>query len=169
MKKIAFILILTLLLSPASASALSCAEWPTIETAYERYDAVIIGKVESVKKGMKDNRIKISVSRSFKGVEERHITASEDMTWGTSKAGEEYLLFLNKDKGKWVNPLCAPMANVSEAQEQLTFLEGKEIALSDDYDFSPGFAGSIAVGSIAVLFVIVVVLTLLYFWKVLRR
>ncbi|MCL6460209.1 MAG: hypothetical protein K6T85_19640 [Gorillibacterium sp.] len=122
---------------PKGALALSCAELPTVELAYDKYDAVIIGQVEDVVRNKISNEIKINVLNSFKGIEERKIALAEDITWGAldgpSIKGRTYLFFLRKQNNEWENPLCSPTKLSFDAtDEELSFLQNKEIPLKTE-------------------------------------
>lgn len=139
MKKIILLAFALLLLSPMNAAttyALSCVELPSIDKAYERYDGIIVGKVDEVIRHDDRHEAKLTVNKSYKGVDTQNISIDEDMTWGAlngpSEVGQQYLFFLNKKDGGWENPLCAPTVNVADASEQLAFLKDKEIPLNDE-------------------------------------
>ncbi|WP_236343405.1 hypothetical protein [Paenibacillus plantiphilus] len=142
MKKIIGLAFALLLLSPMHAAttyALSCVELPSVDKAYERYDGIIVGKVDEVSRHDDRHEAKLTVSKSYKGVDKQNISIDEDMTWGAlngpSEVGQQYLFFLNKKDGGWENPLCAPTVKIADASEQLAFLKDKEIAL--DYETAP--------------------------------
>jgi hypothetical protein len=122
MKKIYLIILFVLLmvfLPFQKAYALSCVEPPPPEIAIHEYDVVVIATVTEVKDTTSrffGNRydlgsgalVKANVSLSFKGYDNNTITFNEDLQWGESKVGREYLLFLNKKGDGYVSPLCSP-------------------------------------------------------------
>lgn len=118
---------------PQNVAALSCAELPFIEDAYEKYDGVIIGKVKEVVRRNDSNQVKLSVLKSYKAISQTSLTVKEDPTWGAvwgpSEVGQEYLFFLRQNAGGWENPLCAPTKKIEDAAEELKFLQDKEISL----------------------------------------
>ena len=156
---IAFIITL-LLLAPTSANALSCAIIPSIEEAYNRYDAVIVGHVESRRDS---GQLKVKVLESFKGVESSRIKVVEDRTWGNlngpTEENEDHLFFLMMRDGVWENPLCAPSKKVSEAAEELRYLQPFTIELTEKDDRSPSPIVLLAIG--VPLFAAVVILLFL--------
>ncbi|MFX3633408.1 MAG: hypothetical protein ACE3L7_31115 [Candidatus Pristimantibacillus sp.] len=123
-------------LYPKASFALSCAELPAVEDAYERYDGVIIGQVEEVKRNDNSNVVKLNVLQSFKGIEDDHLSVEENITWGSlwgpSIKEEKYLFFLKKNDTEWENPLCSPTKLLSDASEELDFLQDKEIQLKSE-------------------------------------
>ncbi len=128
--------LLLILLAPANkSSALSCAEIPSVEEAYEKYDGVLIGYVDDVVRTDQNNKIHILVKRSFKGIKENKLIVGEDITWGAfwgpSEKGEEYLFFLRQSNNEWENPLCAPTMKVADASKELEFLKDKEITIQN--------------------------------------
>ncbi len=134
MKKWLLTSLLLMFLLPAHTSfALSCAQMPSTETAYEKYDGIIIGHVEGVTRTKDHNEIDITVVRSFKEIEVNKLTLEENITWGSlngpSKIGEEYLFFLKKKGAGWENPLCSPTKTASTASKELAFLQSTEIPL----------------------------------------
>lgn len=141
MKKIIPIAMLFLFLNQfylADTYALSCVEMPPIEKAYEKYDAIIVGHVDKVIRHKDRNEVKITISRSFKGIKQDNIAVDENITWGAlngpSEVGEDYLFFLKSEEGRWSNPLCAPTMKIAEASEQLEFLQSKEIPMKRNTD-----------------------------------
>jgi hypothetical protein len=131
MKKLIMVSFVLLFFYPKTTFALKCVELPSIESAYEKYDAVIIGYVDGVVRNTQSNQINLRVIKSFKGTEESKIAAEESIAWGTSKTGEEYLYFLIKTDKGWEIPLCSPMMAVADASEELVFLQDKEIPLKN--------------------------------------
>jgi len=125
MKKIIAFVILFAFLCPAHTFALSCAQLPTVESAYDKYDGVILGHVDDIVKKSDQHQLRIKVIKSFKGVDVDQIVAKENMTWGESKKGEQFLYFLTKENSEWESPLCAPLKKAAEASEELKFLEAK--------------------------------------------
>lgn len=139
MKKIAAAVLVLIFLSPFYLNytqALSCAEFPEIEDAYEKYDGVAIGYVDKAVQKRNDHELRVTISKSFKGVKKKYVTITEDMTWGNlngpNEAGETYLFFLMKNGGKWENPLCSPTMKVADAAEQLEYLNDKEIIFESE-------------------------------------
>jgi len=123
------VLIPLFLFQPGKAAALSCAEIPSVEDAYTKYDGIIAATVNSVKGSHEDtNSVLLTVTKSFKGVQTDRLTIEENRTWGAvngpSQAKESYLFFLIQDKG-WQNPLCAPTMKLADATDALAFLEQK--------------------------------------------
>lgn len=126
-----------LFLLPTQVMALSCVERPSIEQAYEQYDAVIVGQVEQVTEGVgENNQLKLKVLQSFKGVETSSLKVEENATWGAiggpSETKEQYLFFLKRTEEGWENPLCSPTMKLSEAADEIVFLKDKEISLQQD-------------------------------------
>ncbi|GEM_PF-3249928 len=141
MKKIVWSALVVLLighLQSAPAMALSCAEFPPIEEAYEQYDGLIVGLVDEVSgKNDEYNEVKVTVQRSFKGVEADQVTMLENPTWGNlngpSEVGEEYLFFLRlTDSDQWENPLCSPSMKVDAAGEELAYVQDKELPITTE-------------------------------------
>jgi hypothetical protein len=66
-------MVLLVFLFPANTYALSCAQMPSMEQAYEQYDGVIIGLVEGVVRKKESNQIQLTVVKSFKGIQEHII------------------------------------------------------------------------------------------------
>ncbi|SDC91930.1 hypothetical protein SAMN02799630_01721 [Paenibacillus sp. UNCCL117] len=129
-----FLLLIAALLIPASKSwALSCAQLPSVAAAYESYDGVILAHVENVALKKDSNQVRLTVNKSFKGVDSATLIVGEDITWGSlwgpSEPGEDYVFFLRQKDGQWENPLCAPTKKASEASEELEFLKDKELPL----------------------------------------
>lgn len=116
-------------LVPAHASALSCAMPPSIEKSYELYEAVVVANVDDVIRKKNSRELKLTVLTSFKGMEDRNLAVAEDITWGTSERGKQYLFFLKKKEGGWENPLCSPTKLAGNASQELSFLKEKEIPL----------------------------------------
>ena len=121
MKKIyiAIFVLLMSFLSIQKSYALSCIQPPPPEVAIHQYDVVVIATVMQVKdmtsgffgKGYdldSGSLVEANVSLSFKGYNYNIITFTEDLQWGESKVGREYLLFLNKKGDGYVSPLCSP-------------------------------------------------------------
>jgi len=140
MKKMGLILFILLLLNPLytrQASALSCAVMYTIPEAYQKYDGVVIGRVESIRETRKNNKVTLTITRSFKGITQDSLIIVDDKTWGAlSRPGaihEEYLIFLNYKEGLgWENPLCSPMKKVTDLTgDESAFLDGRELELAD--------------------------------------
>ncbi|ANU10745.1 hypothetical protein A1A1_09856 [Planococcus antarcticus DSM 14505] len=122
--------LLSLFYFPKQGFALSCVEPSQTDVSYDKYDAVIIGTVEKIKENGNKRVLVIEVVKSFKGVNETTITAGEDITWGESRLGIEYLYYLNEEGGKWVHPLCSPTTdNIGIADEFLA--DKEEIALQN--------------------------------------
>ncbi|GAA0411254.1 hypothetical protein [Paenibacillus motobuensis] len=148
MKKIGLVLFILMLLNPLytqQTSALSCAELSSVPEAYRRYDGVVIGRVESIRGKREDNQIKLTITRSFKGITEEKLVIFEDKTWGAisgpSVLHEEYLFFLTYKEGKgWQNPLCSPTKKTADITgEESAFLDARELKLVD-----PGGMGAVA-------------------------
>ncbi|MBP1965895.1 hypothetical protein [Paenibacillus aceris] len=116
-------------LVPAHASALSCARPPSIEKSYELYDAVVVANVDDVIRKKNNKELKLTVLSSFKGMVDRNVAVAEDVTWGMSERGKQYLFFLKKKEGGWENPLCSPTKLAGNASQEISFLEEKEIPL----------------------------------------
>ncbi|NWL89227.1 MULTISPECIES: hypothetical protein [unclassified Paenibacillus] len=141
MKRIGLILFILLLLNPLYArqtSALSCAELPSISEAYQRYDGVVTGRVESIRERRENNQIGLTITRSFKGITDQKLVIFEDKTWGAVSGPSilhgEYLFFLSYKEGTgWENPLCSPskMA-VNITSEESAFLDARELKLADE-------------------------------------
>lgn len=135
MKRLVMLLFLVVFLFPANTYALSCAEMPSIEKTYEKYDGVVIGRVEKVVRKKESNQIQLTVVKSFKGTQEHQISADEDITWGAlngpSEVGEQYLFFLRKKGSEWENPLCSPAKKLADASKELEYLKDKEIPLKE--------------------------------------
>lgn len=119
------LLISSLFLIPSQVSALSCAEPLPVEIAFDEYDAVLIGSVETIKTTSSARTLTIQVETSFKGVDENRITVLEDVTWGESREGATYLFFLTREEGKWLHPLCSPTTHNTDLTDE--FLADKEI------------------------------------------
>ncbi|GIQ69476.1 hypothetical protein DUZ99_03590 [Xylanibacillus composti] len=131
------LLLLFTVLNGTPAFALSCVEMPPVEEAYEKYDAVIVGQVDEISRKGEHHEVKVTVQRSFKGVEADQITMIENSTWGNlngpSDAGETYLYFLRiTDDEQWENPLCSPSMKAGEAGNELAYLEDKELPITLD-------------------------------------
>lgn len=135
MKRLVMLMFLVVFLFPVNTFALSCAGMPSIEKAYEEYDGVVIGRVETVIRKKESNQIQFTVIKSFKGTQEHQISADENITWGTlngpSEVGEQYLLFLRKKESEWENPLCSPAKKLADATKELEYLKDKEIPLKE--------------------------------------
>lgn len=135
MKKLIMLIALLVFLFPANTYALSCAQMPSVEQAYEQYDGVIIGLVEGVVRKKESNQIQLTVVKSFKGIEEHTIKVDEDITWGSlngpSEKGVHYLLFLKKKGNEWENPLCSPSKKLADASKELDYLKDKEVPLKE--------------------------------------
>lgn len=136
MKKIGLLLLVILFAYPAPASALSCAEMPTIEQAYQRYDGVVVAEVLEIGRNGDENDVQLQVLQSFKGVEDAALVVRENITWGAlngpSVKGEEYLFFLQRQQNGWEHPLCSPTKKAADAVTELDFLQDKEILLAAD-------------------------------------
>ncbi len=161
MKKIQFttlLLLLLLLLQPSSTLALSCAEIPNIEDGYARYDGVIVGKVDKVTRHGENNKVKVTVSKSYKGIDVNKVMLIENSTWGAtmgpSTVGEEYLFFLRQEKGQWENPLCSPTVKLADASGMIEFLKDKEIPISHVEENSTGWS-TLAVTTVLVVCIFV--------------
>ncbi|NOU84459.1 hypothetical protein GC102_01525 [Paenibacillus sp. LMG 31460] len=145
MNKLIIWIVLLVFLFPTNTYALSCAQMPSMEQAYEQYDGVIIGLVEGVVRKKESNQIQLTVVKSFKGIEERTINVDEDITWGSlngpSEKGVHYLLFLKKKGNEWVNPLCSPSKKLADASKELDYLKDKEIPLKEARATTESFIG----------------------------
>lgn len=131
MKKIMILLILSsLFLIPGRSFALSCAEPPPLDIAYDEYDAVLIGSVARIENTDASKTLTIEVQKSYKGVTEKTVTVFEDLTWGESRENATYLFFLNKEGEKWIHPLCSPTTHKTELADEL-FADKEEITLQD--------------------------------------
>ncbi|MDR6881153.1 hypothetical protein [Bacillus sp. 3255] len=119
-------------LLPDRAFALSCAAPRSIEESYAYYDAVVVANVDEVHERRSGKELKLTVLASFKGLEERNITAMEDLTWGTSRRGTQYLFFLKKKDADWEHPLCSPTKMTADAARELEYLKEREIPIPDD-------------------------------------
>ncbi|QPC47618.1 hypothetical protein [Mangrovibacillus cuniculi] len=107
---------------PKQTQALSCIEPPSANITFKQYDGVIIGEVQEIERKSNVLLLTVEVKKSYKGVEDKVIKLYEDVTWGTSIKGTEYLFYLNKENGKWIHPLCAPTTTKVNNE----FFEGKE-------------------------------------------
>ncbi|UKS25390.1 hypothetical protein LOZ80_27905 [Paenibacillus sp. HWE-109] len=116
-------------LFPTNTYALSCAQPLAVDQAYDRYDAVVVATVDEIIRRKQHNELQLTILNSFKGVEERKLTVAEDLTWGTSQKGEQYLYYLMKKDGSWENPLCSPMQKAVNSYTSLSYLKDKEITL----------------------------------------
>lgn len=129
MKKIILIIFLfslIFIITPSKTNALSCIMPPPIEERFEHIDAIVIAKVEEIKKGSSQtNDIILNISKSYKGINEKTITMKENVDWGVSVVGEEYLLFLQKTEDAWVNSSCYSML-AKHADVELKFLKNKQ-------------------------------------------
>lgn len=124
------LIFLTIILPNGKSEALSCAESPPPEIAFERYDGVIKGTVKAIEEKRKENVLTVHVSKSYKGVAQNIIAVEEDSMWGESRINEDYLFYLMQEDGKWTNPLCSQTTNSPFAANG--FLIGqKEIALEE--------------------------------------
>ncbi|NOU73662.1 hypothetical protein GC098_19930 [Paenibacillus sp. LMG 31458] len=145
MNKLIIWIALLVFLFPVNTYALSCAQMPSMEQAYEQYDGVIIGLVEGVVRKKESNQIQLTVVKSFKGIEEHTINVDEDITWGSlngpSEKGVHYLLFLKKKGNEWVNPLCSPSKKLADASKELDYLKDKEVPLKEAKDTTESFIG----------------------------
>lgn len=132
---IAFVIISISQFHPKEVYALSCVQPPAIEGAYEEYDAVVVGHVDEIIQHEDRNEVRLTLSKSFKGIEMNKIAVNESITWGSlwgpSKVGEEYLFFLRMVDGSWENPLCSPTKRIVGDSAELDSLRGKEIPLRD--------------------------------------
>ncbi|KQX56676.1 hypothetical protein [Paenibacillus sp. Root444D2] len=135
MNKLIIWIVLLVFLFPANTYALSCAQMPSMDQAYDQYDGVIIGHVEGVVRKKESNQIQLTVVKSYKGIEEHTIKVGEDITWGSlngpSEKGVNYLFFLKKKGDEWVNPLCAPSKKLVDASKELDYLKDKEVPLKE--------------------------------------
>lgn len=135
MKKWLILSLLLLWLLPSQVSALSCAQMRTPAEAFDWYDGIVIAKVNERSKTIfaNDNKLVLTVSTSYKGIEARTLSVSEDPTWGAlngpSEEGVEYLFFLKEKDGKWEHPLCAPSMPTPVSKEMAAFLKDKELDL----------------------------------------
>ncbi|SFE20039.1 hypothetical protein SAMN04487969_101606 [Paenibacillus algorifonticola] len=135
MKKWLILSLLLLWLLPSQVSALSCAQMRTPAEAFDWYDGIVIAKVNERYKTIfaNDNKLVLTVSTSYKGIEARTLSVSEDPTWGAlngpSEEGVEYLFFLKEKDGKWEHPLCAPSMTTPVSKEMAAFLKDKELDL----------------------------------------
>ncbi len=126
--------ILFLLIQPAQAQALSCASLPSPKEAYQQYDAVVVGSVTQVESDGRMNRVQVTVTSSYKGVKQKELTVLENATWGAawgpSVVGETYLFYLMNTADGWESPLCGPSRRIADAQDDLAFLQNKELPMS---------------------------------------
>lgn len=133
MKKIILTaLFMSFFIVPNQSLALSCVEPSPPDVAYDEYDAVIIGEVKKIKETLTKKMVTVEVAKSFKGVEVATIKVEEDITWGTSQLGTDYLYFLNRDGDDWVHPLCSPTTDNTALAE--AFLADKEEIDLQDLD-----------------------------------
>lgn len=131
MKKIMImIFLISLFLLPAQSFALSCAELPSPDVAYDRYEAVIIGTVEDIQERSDEKTLIIEVNKSFKGVNKEIIAVEEDLTWGESQLNAEYLFYLNKEGEEWVHPLCSPTTLNTDIADEF-YADKEEIVLEE--------------------------------------
>ena len=162
MKKI-YIAIFVLLMSliPIQKSyALSCIQPPPPEVAIHQYDVVVIATVTKVKETISSlfgsgydlgngTLVEADVSLSFKGYSDNIITFTEDIQWGESKVGTEYLLFLNKKGEGYESPLCSPTIRTPAfdketliktlSAESTTVVEADQLNESNKSEFSWGW------------------------------
>ncbi len=115
--------------APQRVNALDCVAPPPVEESYERYDAIVLGKVESIRSSGSFHIVRIAVLQSFKGVDETRIELRESRDWGESEVDGTYLYFMNSSIGKWETPLCAPTVEAGRAADSLAWLKDKEIPL----------------------------------------
>lgn len=115
---------------PGQTFALSCAEPSPIPVAYDEYDAVLIGSVEEINQQNGVVKLIINVEKSFKGVQDRVITVSEDATWGESQKNAAYLFFLTKENEKWKHPLCSPTIHKTGLADEF-FADKQQLVLHD--------------------------------------
>ena len=179
MKKIYLIILFVLLMvffPFQKAYALSCVEPPPPEIAIHEYDVVVIATVTEVKDTTSrffGNRydlgsgalVKANVSLSFKGYDNNTITFNEDLEWGESKVGTEYLLFLNKKGNGFTSPLCSPTSETAgldmnhiiatlsaESTGVIEFDEADESNESNNSEFSWGLL--LLISTIIILIII---------------
>ncbi|MNC19462.1 hypothetical protein D3C75_673950 [compost metagenome] len=132
------ILVLLAVLYPQHSrhtSALSCEVIYSVEMIYEKYDGVILAKVQKVSREKDDsNQVRVQVLKSYKGVTDASLTLTESSGfgsfWGLSEKGQTYLFYLKKNETGWENPLCSPTLKQGDAVKELAFLEGKELPLN---------------------------------------
>lgn len=136
MLRAALLALLIMLFLPAGSSlALSCAQLPTVEQAYDHYDGIVIGHVDKMSPSDDgtSNELHITVKRSFKTITERSLILKENITWGAlngpSETGKDYLFYLKQTDGQWENPLCSPSAVISSNAAGPEYLQDKEITL----------------------------------------
>lgn len=125
---ISITLFLGLFITPLQTFALSCAEPPPIEKAFDNYEGIVIGTV--VDNDSKRHQIlHVEVDKSLKGINEENIQVIEDSTWGESVVGNTYLFFLDKttQNGNWINPLCSPSTLYTEEVRGLPFFLDKDL------------------------------------------
>jgi hypothetical protein len=129
---------------PRHAAALSCVPPAPVDRTYEKYDGVIIGKVEKIT-GLDEvsNTVKLKVIKSYKAINTDSVTVKENSSWGSfwgpSEAGQEYLFYLKQTESQWENPLCSPTKRLADGAKDLEYLTGKEIPLTKA-DGTAGFS-----------------------------
>lgn len=176
MKKIYLFILFVLLMSFLpfqKAFALNCVQPPPREVAIHEYDVVVIATVtDNTKSTFGLNRtksIKADVSLSFKGYNDNTITFSEDFTWGESKVGSEYLLFLNKKGNALTSPLCSPSSetaglNIDKLIETLS-AESTNVIEFDKTDESTNSSFSWGIVLLICTFIILVMIIAFIFYQ----
>ncbi|MOA05000.1 hypothetical protein D3C78_1245790 [compost metagenome] len=151
MLMLAFMLLIMNQMNPTEAHALSCAEMPSVQEAYDQYDGIVVGRVDKVIFKQESNEVRLAISKSYKGIDQQSLSVEENPTWGAlwgpSEVGEEYLFFLQQTDGGWENPLCSPSMKTASASKELGFLKDKEIPIQEakePSELSADYSGSAA-------------------------
>lgn len=151
MKKVMIsVLFISLFLIPGQGFALSCAEPPPPDIAYDEHDAVVIGSIKEIDRSSGKKKLMIDVEKSYKGVSVNKITVYEDPTWGESQEGATYLFFLDKDEGKWLHPLCSPTTHNTDSADE-HFADQKELPLQSVESYASDSDNTLAILMIAAL------------------
>lgn len=126
--------LLVIVWQPGSADALDCAVEYDIEKNVESYDGIVLARVDRVSSSLyptTDKKLRLTVERSFKSVQQEKLQVWEDQMWGSSVEGERYLFFLRKTAGGWENQLCSATRIASRADEDLAYLADYELPITE--------------------------------------
>ncbi|QED46928.1 hypothetical protein [Cytobacillus dafuensis] len=158
---------------PTDVNACSCAERPSVESEFQRSQAVFSGKVVDVMekrsiKGFMSKSVLFEVSETWKGVKQSQVIIATGQGGGDCgidfKVGNDYLVYAHESDmygaKSLISIICDRTSELSTSQEDLEFLgEGKPptetVDLTDKQESSHQYIWIAAILVIAIVFIAV--------------